>query len=97
MPIGSNLGIYAALAEIPPSPDGGLPKLTPFAPRPSLALPRWLHSIHLREKIPVPSLAILFTLRPGHVTSNLRTLRPRLPDRSDGRTYASAGLRGARG
>lgn len=37
------LGIYAAVAEIPPRPDGGLPGPTPFTPQIALALPRWLH------------------------------------------------------
>ena len=54
LPIGSNLGIYAALAEIPPRTDGGLPKPTPFAPRVSLALPLWPHSVSLDENLPSP-------------------------------------------
>ena len=54
LPIGSNLGIYAALAEIPPRPDGGFPKPTPFASRVSLALPRWLQSVSLDENLPSP-------------------------------------------
>ena len=51
--IGSKSGIYAALAEIPPRPDGGLPGPTPVAPHTALALPRWLHN-----EYPVPLLAI---------------------------------------
>jgi hypothetical protein len=64
-----------ALAEITPRPDGGLPRPTPFAPQSALALRRWLHS----ENPPLPPLAKLFTLGPGHLTSAVRTLRLRLP------------------
>jgi hypothetical protein len=67
-PIGSKLSIYAALADIPPRPDGGLPRPTPSAPQPALARPRWLH-LFLDENLPLPLLAILCTLRPGHVTA----------------------------
>ena len=79
MPIGSNLGIYAALAEIPPRPDGGLPN-----PRHLLHGSRWrflaCYKAYLSMKISPPChLPIMFTLRPGHATSaTLRTLRPRL-------------------
>jgi len=93
--IGSKLGIYAAAAGIPARPDGGLPRPTPFAPQTPLALPRWLH----RECPLLAIQTILFTLELGHVTSMLRTLRPRLLsllDISDGSTCTHVGLRGAR-
>jgi len=62
--IGSKSGIYAAPAEIPPRPDGGLPGPTPFAPQTSLALPRWPHS----EYAPPSPGNIIY---PGARASNL--------------------------
>ena len=70
--IGGKLGTYAALAEIPPRPDGGLSRLTHLLHR-----SRWRFPVGCSESPPPPGK--LFTLGPGHQTSTVRTLRPRLP------------------